>query len=232
VSQYKELKELCYEANMEIPKQNLAIYTFGNVSAFDKDKGLFAIKPSGVPYVDLKAEDMVIVDLEGNKVEGSMNPSSDTPTHKVLYKAFPQLGGIVHTHSTHATGWAQACRGIPIYGTTHADHIPGEIPVTDVMSDEAIKGDYEEETGQQILDRLSRDGLSADEVTMILVACHGPFTWGATPMKAVYHAAVLEELAKMAAVTERMNPDIKPIKQSIIDKHYQRKHGKNAYYGQ
>lgn len=231
MSSYQELKDICYEANMEIPRQNLAIYTFGNVSAFDRDKGVFAIKPSGVPYTELKAGDMVILDLEGKKVEGTMNPSSDTPTHRVLYKAFPQLGGIVHTHSTYATAWAQACRGIPIYGTTHADHIAGEIPVTQVMSDEAIKGDYEEETGMQILDRLGTE-LSADEVNMILVACHGPFTWGKTAMKAVYNAAVLEELARMAFITESVNSQVRPIKESIMNKHYQRKHGKSAYYGQ
>lgn len=231
MSSYKELKERCYLANMDIPRQKLAIYTFGNVSAIDRDRGVFAIKPSGVPYDDLKPEDMVVLDLEGKRVEGRMNPSSDTPTHRVLYKAFPEIGGIVHTHSTYATAWAQACRAIPIYGTTHADHIPGEIPVTEVMSDQAIQGDYEVETGQQILQRMGQ-GLKPSEVTMILVACHGPFTWGVSPEKAVYHAAVLEELAKMAAVTEGVNPQIKPIKQSMIDKHYLRKHGPGAYYGQ
>lgn len=229
---YKELKQRCYDANMEIPEKNLAIYTFGNVSAFDKERGVFAIKPSGVPYDELKPEDMVIVDLDGNKVEGEMNPSSDTMTHAVLYKAFPELGGIVHTHATHSVAWAQACRDVPIYGTTHADHIAGNIPVTDVMKDEKIQGNYEEETGYQILDLFKEKNLNPEEVNMVLVACHGPFTWGKTPEKAVYNAAVLEELCKMASITEAANPNVKPMKQTLIDKHYQRKHGKNAYYGQ
>jgi L-ribulose-5-phosphate 4-epimerase len=232
VSRLKELKLQCYEANMEIPKRNLAIYTFGNVSAYDPGEKIFAIKPSGVPYDELKPEDIVLVDLEGRKVEGKLNPSSDTMTHAVLYRTFSDVCGIVHTHSTHAVGWAQACREIPIYGTTHADHLAGNIPVTDVMSDEMIQGDYEEQTGYQILNALEKQNLSFREVQMILVACHGPFTWGATPEKAVYNAAVLEELAKMALITEQANPKSQELKKSLVDKHYQRKHGKNAYYGQ
>ncbi|QEN03431.1 ribulokinase [Thiospirochaeta perfilievii] len=230
--EYKELKQRCYDANMEIPNRNLAIYTFGNVSALDRDRGVFAIKPSGVPYNALKPEDMVIVDLDGNKVEGNLNPSSDTMTHAVLYKAFPELGGIVHTHATHSVAWAQACRDVPIYGTTHADHISENIPVTEVMNDDKINGNYEEETGYQILDIFKAKNLNPKEVNMVLVACHGPFTWGKTPEMAVYNAAVLEELCKMATITEAANQDAKPIKQTLINKHYQRKHGKNSYYGQ
>lgn len=230
MSQYQDLKEQVYLANMEIPRQELAIYTFGNVSGVDRKKGIFAIKPSGVPYDSLKTDDIVIMDLDGNKVEGSMNPSSDTPTHAVLYKAFPSIGGIVHTHSPYAVGWSQACRGIPIYGTTHADHLTREVPCTAVISDEQIKGDYEIETGNQILECFK--GLNPEEIEMVLVACHGPFTWGKSPEKAVYNAKVLEELAKMALVTEQVNPKISEIKESLKNKHYQRKHGKNAYYGQ
>ncbi|NPD74671.1 MULTISPECIES: L-ribulose-5-phosphate 4-epimerase [unclassified Oceanispirochaeta] len=232
MSRIKELKEICFEANMEIPRRNLAIYTFGNVSAYDTNEKLFAIKPSGVEYSKLKADDMVLVDLDGKVVEGSMRPSSDTKTHAVLYKAFPSLGGIVHTHSTYAVAWAQACCSVPIYGTTHADHLAGDIPVTDVMSDTMIKGDYEEQTGYQILTALKDQNLSVDEVQMILVASHGPFTWGSTPEKAVYNAAVLEELCRMALFTEQIKPGAPRLKQSLIDKHYQRKHGKDAYYGQ
>jgi len=228
----KELKQVCFEANMEIPERNLAIYTFGNVSAFDPGQGVFAIKPSGVAYSELKEEDMVLVNLEGKVVEGRMRPSSDTMTHTVLYKTFPQLRGIVHTHSTYAVAWAQAKRSVPIYGTTHADHVAGDIPVTEVMSDEMIKGDYEEQTGYQILNALRDQNLSVEEVQMILVASHGPFTWGNSPEKAVYNAAVLEELCRMALFTEQVDPRSDRMKQALIDKHYQRKHGKNAYYGQ
>lgn len=232
MDKYKELKERCYIANMDIPKRNLAIYTFGNVSAFDETNGVFAIKPSGVPYDELKPEDMVIVNLEGIKVEGKMNPSSDTKTHAVLYKAFPDIGGIVHTHATYSVAWAQAVRTVPIYGTTHADHLAGNIPITDIMTDEMIKGNYEEETGNQILNTFKKNNLNPKEVQMVLVACHGPFTWGVTPAKAVYNAAVLEELCKMAFLTEQINPKVKIMKEPLIDKHFQRKHGKNAYYGQ
>ncbi len=232
MSKFQELKQRCYEANMEIPRQNLAIYTFGNVSAYDPEEKVFAIKPSGVEYDELKADDIVIVDLEGNVVEGTMRPSSDTMTHAVLYRTYPELGGIVHTHSTCAVAWAQACRAVPIYGTTHADHLACDIPVTEVMADEAIKGDYEEQTGYQILQALKDQNLSVEEVQMILVASHGPFTWGKTPEKAVYNAKVLEELCQMALFTEQINPGNPRMKQTLIDKHYQRKHGKNAYYGQ
>lgn len=228
----KTLKKQCFDANMEIPRRHLAIYTFGNVSIYDREEQIFAIKPSGIPYEKLKAGNIVIVDLNGNTIEGKLNPSSDTPTHAVLYKNFPELGSIVHTHSSYATAWAQACRPLPVYGTTHADHLAGNIPVTEVISDTMIQGNYEEETGNQIIQTLKDQNLSVDKVQMILVACHGPFTWGKTPERAVYNAVVLEELAKMAFITEQVNPKVKPMKQTLIVKHFDRKHGKDAYYGQ
>ncbi len=232
MSNFRELKEACWRANMEIPRQKLAIYTFGNVSALDAKEAKFAIKPSGVPYDEMKPDDMVIVDMDGNRVEGKLNPSSDTPTHAVLYRSLPGIKGIAHAHSPYAVAWAQACRPIPIYGTTHADHLFNDIPVTKVMSDKMIKGQYEEETGHQIINALKEKNLSQLDVQMILVACHGPFTWGETPDKAVYNAVVLEEIARMAYITEQINPDIKRMKAALINKHYQRKHGKEAYYGQ
>lgn len=229
---FKLLKQQAYEANMEILHQKLAIYTFGNVSAIDREAGVVAIKPSGVPYSDLKAEDMVLVDLQNKVLEGSRRPSSDTKTHTLLYQHFESIGGVCHTHSTYAVAWAQAMRSIPNLGTTHADHLTAAVPVTEVMSDEMILGDYEQETGRQILDVFRKENLSPEEVEMILVACHGPFTWGKDAAKAVYNAAVLEELAKMAYLTLQINPLTPPIKQTLIGKHYFRKHGKDAYYGQ
>ena len=236
---FRDLKEQVYEANMEIPKQRLAIYTFGNVSAIDRAKGILGIKPSGVPYSDLTVDDIVILDLEGRVVDGKMRPSSDTKTHILLYQNFETIGGICHTHSTYAVAWAQAVRPIPNFGTTHADHLTPSVPVTDVMTDAMIQGDYELETGNQILNIFSqrdsngkKQNLSPQEVEMVLVACHGPFTWGKTAAKAVYNATVLEELAKMALLTLQINPSVSPIKQTLIDKHYFRKHGKDAYYGQ
>ena len=229
---FKDLKEQVYEANMEIPKQRLAIYTFGNVSAIDRAKGMVGIKPSGVPYSDLTVDDIVILDLEGRVVEGKMRPSSDTKTHILLYQNFETIGGICHTHSTYAVAWAQAVRSIPNFGTTNADHLTPSVPVTDVMTDAMVLGDYELETGNQILDIFKQQNLSPQEVEMVLVACHGPFTWGKTAAKAVYNATVLEELAKMALFTLQINPSVSPIKQTLIDKHYFRKHGKDAYYGQ
>ena len=225
----KELKERIYNANMELPRQNLVIYTFGNVSGIDREKGIFVIKPSGVPYEELNPENMVLVDLHNNVLEGG-TPSSDTKTHTVLYRHFPAIGGIVHTHSTCATAWAQAQLPIPCLGTTHADHIPGEIPCTGVMTDRQIQGDYEEETGNCILDCFRE--LSYENIEMVLVACHGPFTWGKTPEKAVYNSVVLEELAKIALYTVLLNPSVQPIKKSLLDRHFYRKHGDNAYYGQ
>jgi L-ribulose-5-phosphate 4-epimerase len=230
MSQYKELKERAFECNMELPRRNLVVYTFGNVSAMDRQRGVFAIKPSGVAYEELKPEQMVVVDLKCNVVEGTLRYSSDTKTHAVLYRNFPDIGGVVHTHSPYCVAWAQAMKPVPIFGTTHADHLPVAIPCTAVMDDAKIKGDYEEETGNQILDTFRN--LSPTEVEMVLVACHGPFTWGKTPEKAVYNSAVAEELAKMALWTITIDPATPPLKRSIIKKHYERKHGKNAYYGQ
>lgn len=232
MSKYQSLKEAAWEANMEIPVQKLAIYTFGNVSAIDRAAGIIAIKPSGVPYSELKPEDMVLVDLDNNLVEGTKRPSSDTKTHTLLYRNFEGIGGVCHTHSTYAVAWAQALRAIPNLGTTHADHLVAHVPVTDVMSDEMIQGDYEHETGNQILDVFRRENLSPTEVEMVLVACHGPFTWGKDAAKAVYNAAVLEQLAQMAYLTLQISPGTPAIKQALIDKHYFRKHGQNAYYGQ
>lgn len=232
MSKYQYLKEQVYEANMEIPREELAIVTFGNVSGIDRAEGVVAIKPSGVPYHRLKVEDIVIVDLDNALVEGNMRPSSDTKTHTLLYKSFPTIGGVCHTHSTYAVAWAQAIRPIPNLGTTHADHLTASIPVTEVMSDERIRRDYELETGNQILDLFGDGKLSYEEVEMVLVACHGPFTWGKDPAKAIYNSIVLEEIAKMAYLTLQINPSAATIKQSLIDKHYFRKHGKDAYYGQ
>jgi L-ribulose-5-phosphate 4-epimerase len=230
--QFQTLKEQAYEANMEIPKQKLAIYTFGNVSAIDRQAGVMAIKPSGVPYAQLKVEDMVLVDLDNRVVEGKMRPSSDTKTHTLLYRSFTQIGGICHTHSTYAVAWAQALLPIPNLGTTHADHLVSSVPITAVMSDEMIQGDYEHETGNQIVQAFAQQNLSTAEVEMVLVASHGPFTWGKDAAKAVYNAAVLEELAKMAYLTRQLNPNVTEIKQSLKDKHFLRKHGAGAYYGQ
>jgi len=217
---------------MEIPKEELAIVTFGNVSGIDRAVGVVAIKPSGIPYAKLKVDDIVIVDLDNVIVEGAMRPSSDTKTHTLLYKNFPTIGGVCHTHSTYAVAWAQAMTAIPNMGTTHADHLTCSIPVTEVMSDEMILRDYELETGNQILDIFKKQSLSPEEVEMVLVACHGPFTWGKDPAKAVYNSVVLEEIAKMAFLTLTINPATPGIKQSLIDKHYFRKHGNDAYYGQ
>ncbi|MCF0040282.1 L-ribulose-5-phosphate 4-epimerase [Dyadobacter fanqingshengii] len=232
MSNYTYLKEQVYEANMEIPRENLAIVTFGNVSGIDRDAGVIAIKPSGVPYHRLRVEDIVVLDLENNVVEGTMRPSSDTKTHTLLYRHFPSIGGVCHTHSTYAVAWAQAIRAIPNLGTTHADHLTTAVPVTEIMSDEMIQRDYELETGNQILDLFSAGKLSYEETEMVLVACHGPFTWGKDPAKAVYNSVVLEEIAKMAYLTLNINPSAQTIKQGLIDKHYFRKHGKDAYYGQ
>lgn len=229
---YASLRKECYEANMELPKLGLVIYTFGNVSCIDRKKGVFAIKPSGVDYDKLKPEDIVIVGLDGKIVDGTLRPSSDTNTHLELYKAFPSVGGIVHTHSTFAVAWAQAARAVPLYGTTHADHLAADIPCTEFMADDRIRNDYETETGLQIIDCFKKHKLKADEIPMALVAGHGPFTWGKNAEKAVYHARVLEELCKMAYITELVNPKVQRLKDSLIQKHYNRKHGKDAYYGQ
>lgn len=229
-SSYDDLKEQAWRENMEIPRRGLAIYTFGNVSAFDAGRAVFAIKPSGVAYEHLKVTDMVVVDLDSKVVEGTLRPSSDTKTHAALYKAFPGLGGIVHTHSTYATAWAQARLPIPLFGTTHADHLADDVPCTEIMTAAAVQGDYEAETGKQIIDCFrTRDPL---QIPMVLVAGHGPFTWGKTPDKAVYNAVVLEELAKMASITRSIDPQAQRLPEHIVRKHFERKHGKNAYYGQ
>ena len=227
---YKAIRQEAWEANMRLPKSGLVIQSFGNVSAIDRNQGLFAIKPSGVPYEKLVPEDMVIVGLDGEVISGKFRPSSDTKTHCVLYKNFPQIGGICHTHSTYAVAWAQAMKPIPIFGTTHADHLAKDIPCTKMMKDDAILGDYEEETGTQILQTFKT--ISFEEVEMVLVAGHGPFTWGASAEKAVFNSIVLEELAKMALLTLQINSDSGRLKQTLIEKHYNRKHGSNAYYGQ
>lgn len=246
MSVYASLKEEAWAANLEIPARGLALYTWGNVSAYDASRAVFAIKPSGVPYPELKAEDMVVVDLEGRVVEGKLNPSSDTPTHRVLYRDFnagtgsgkSAVGGIIHTHSTHATAWAQACRPIPLFGTTHADHIQLPVPCTPYLSKEAVEKDYELETGNLIV-KAFREGIPGQcgpmntaEVTMVLVGGHGPFAWGANAAKSVYNGAVLEEMARMALLTLQANPQASGLPQYIVDKHYLRKHGPNAYYGQ
>lgn len=232
MSKYKELKRECYEANMELPKLDLVVYTFGNVSAVDRNEGVFAIKPSGVPYEDLKVEDIVIVDFDNELVEGSMRPSSDTKTHAYLYREWEEIGGVSHTHATYSVAWAQAQRDIPIFGTTHADHLTNDIPCAPPMSDELIEGDYEHMTGKQIMDCFASKNLSYKEVEMVLIGNHGPFAWGKNAAKAVYNSRVLEELAKMAFLTLQINPSAPRLKDSLIKKHYDRKHGKNAYYGQ
>ncbi|MBC7421861.1 MAG: L-ribulose-5-phosphate 4-epimerase [Ferruginibacter sp.] len=232
MSQYQAIQQSAYDANMQLPKLGLVLFTFGNVSAADRTLGVFAIKPSGVPYEELVPEKMVIVDFDGKTVEGSLRPSSDTQTHAVLYKHWPNIGGIVHTHSTYATAWAQSLRSIPIFGTTHADHNTVDIPCAPPMSDEMIQGNYEYETGFQIMNELKEKGLSYEEIEMILVGNHAPFTWGKTPEKAVYNSAVLEAIAQMALLTERINPNAPRLKDALIKKHYERKHGADSYYGQ
>ncbi|MFL9844870.1 L-ribulose-5-phosphate 4-epimerase [Flavobacterium rhizosphaerae] len=232
MSLYKDLKEECYEANMQLDALKLVIYTFGNVSAVDRAKGVFAIKPSGVPYDILKPEDIVILDYDNNIIEGTMRPSSDTKTHAYLYKHWEKIGGISHTHATYSVAWAQSQRDIPIFGTTHADHLTADIPCAPPMADELIKGNYEHNTGIQILDCFKDKGLNYEEVEMVLLGNHGPFTWGKTAAKAVYNSKVLEAVAEMAYITLQINPDAPRMKDSLIQKHYDRKHGKDAYYGQ
>jgi L-ribulose-5-phosphate 4-epimerase len=229
---YKTLREEAFEANLEIKKQNLAIYTWGNVSAFDPGKGIFAIKPSGVAYDKLRPEDMVLVDLDGKIVEGALNPSSDTKTHQVLYREFAGIRGITHTHSPYAVAWAQARKSVPVFGTTHADHSTEEVPCTEYMSAEAVKNNYELETGNLIVETLKQRSLNPAHVNMVLAAGHGPFTWGNSALQAVYHGAVLEEVCKMALLTLSLDPLTKPLPEHIIRKHWERKHGPDAYYGQ
>ncbi|MBQ9948674.1 MAG: L-ribulose-5-phosphate 4-epimerase [Oscillospiraceae bacterium] len=227
----EELKKAVYEANMLLPKHKLITFTWGNVSGIDREKGLVVIKPSGVEYDSMTPWDMVVVDLNtGERVEGELNPSSDTPTHLVLYRSFPNIGGVVHTHSRWATMYSQAGMGIPPLGTTHADYFYGEIPCTRKMTPEEIAGEYEHETGNVIVEAFS--GKQPDDIPAVLVHSHGPFTWGTDPHNAVHNAVVLEELAFMAWHNQMMNPVITPMQQELMDKHYLRKHGENAYYGQ
>jgi L-ribulose-5-phosphate 4-epimerase len=232
MQQYQDIRQAAYEANMQLPALGLVIFTFGNVSAADRKLGVFAIKPSGVPYGELTPEKMVIVDFDGRTVDGQLRPSSDTLTHAVLYKHWEHIGGIVHTHSTYATAWAQSQRDIPIYGTTHADHNTVDIPCAAPMSDDMIAGDYEYQTGFQIMDALTQRGLTYADIEMILVGNHAPFTWAKTPAKAVYNSAVLESLAQMAYLTESINGNAPRLKDALIKKHFERKHGPNSYYGQ
>jgi L-ribulose-5-phosphate 4-epimerase len=229
---YQDIQHAAYDANMQLPALGLVLFTFGNVSVVDRKQGVFAIKPSGVPYNELVPEKMVIVDLDGKKVSGDLRPSSDTLTHAVLYKHWPETGSIVHTHSTYATAWAQSQRDIPLYGTTHADHNTVDIPCAAPMSDEMVKGNYEYETGIQILNCFKERGLDYREVEMMLVANHAPFTWGKTAAKAVYNSAVLESIAQMAYLTEQIGKDPARLKASLIQKHFERKHGPDSYYGQ
>ena len=229
---YKEIREQAYEANMQLPELDLVLFTFGNASAVDRDAAVFAIKPSGVPYRDLTPAKMVVVDYDAQIVDGKLRPSSDTKTHAVLYKEWTEIGGVVHTHSTYATAWAQAIKDVPIFGTTHADHLTVDIPCAPPMSDEYIKGDYEYNTGYQIIDCLKSRGLSYAEVQMVLVGSHAPFTWGKTATEAVYHSAVCEECARMAYLTLQINSDAQKLKESLVKKHFDRKHGADSYYGQ
>lgn len=229
---FKRLKESCYRNNMKLPEAGLVIHTFGNVSVADRELQLFAIKPSGVPYDKLDPDEMVIVNFDNELVEGNLNPSSDTRTHAFLYKTWDHIEGIVHTHSTYAVAWAQAGRDIPILGTTHADHLATDIPCAPLMRDNMIMGDYEYQTGVQIVECLNDRKLSYREVEMILVAGHGPFSWGKTAEKAVYNSIILEELARMAYLTLQINPDVARLKETLVRKHYDRKHGRDAYYGQ
>ena len=229
---YEHIQQEAYEANMQLPKLGLVLFTFGNVSAADRDLGVFAIKPSGVPYDELTPSQMVIVDFDAKIVEGNLRPSSDTKTHAVLYSQWKNIGGISHTHSTFATSWAQAQRDIPIFGTTHADHNTVDIPCAPPMTDEMIQGDYEYETGHQIINCFTEKKLSYEETEMILVGNHAPFTWGKTAAKAVYNSAVLENIAQMAFLTETINANALRLKDALIKKHFERKHGSNSYYGQ
>ena len=226
----EKLKEQVFLANLELPKHGLVTFTWGNVSGIDRDSGLVVIKPSGVEYDTMTVNDMVVVDLDGNVVDGKWKPSSDTATHLALYKAFENIGGIVHTHSRWATSWAQAGRGIPAYGTTHADYFYGEIPCTRKMTPQEIAGEYELETGNVIVETFKN--FSADDIPAVLVNSHGPFSWGKDPFNAVHNAVVLEEVAFMALHTEQLNAKVDVMQQELLNKHYLRKHGKNAYYGQ
>jgi L-ribulose-5-phosphate 4-epimerase len=226
----KKLKEAVLEANLDLPKYRLVTFTWGNVSGIDREKGRVVIKPSGVPYEALKLDDLVVLDLDGNVIEGDLRPSSDTPTHLALYKAFPSIGGIVHTHSSWATSWAQAGRGVPALGTTHADYFYGEVPCTRQMTEAEIKGAYELETGNVIIETFKN--LDPAQVPGVLVHCHAPFSWGKDPHNALHNAVVLEEVAKIAYRTYVLQPGVQAMDQTLLDRHFLRKHGADAYYGQ
>jgi len=227
-----QLKKEVLEANLELVQQGLVTYTWGNVSAIHREEGLVVIKPSGVDYATLKVEDMVVLDFEGNQLEGQLKPSSDTPTHLALYKAFKTIGSVVHTHSEWATSWAQAKSSIPCYGTTHADYFYGEIICTRPLTEAEIKIEYEKNTGMVIIEAMEELQKDPLELVGILVANHGPFNWGKSPSEAVHNAKVMEEVAKMAAHTQQINTKAQSVEQTLLDKHFLRKHGKTAYYGQ
>jgi len=227
---YRTLKEAAWAANQDLEKSGVVLYTFGNASAADRERDVFAIKPSGVPYEDLEPADMVVVDFHGRVVEGRMRPSSDTPTHAVLYRAFDGIGGVAHTHSTYAVAWAQACQPIPILGTTHADLLPTDVPCTDLLTEAAVEADYETATGELIAGHF-RDR-SWEEVPMVLVARHGPFAWGETAAEAVHNCVMLEELARTAWLTMALDPGVGRLEPWLVRKHFERKHGQDAYYGQ
>ena len=228
----KKLKHAVYEANMELPHRGLVTYTWGNVSGIDRERGLVVIKPSGVSYDELTPDDLVVLDLDGKVVDGKLNPSSDTKTHLELYKAFPEIGGIVHTHSPYAVGWAQAGRDIPAYGTTHADYFYGPVPCCRSLTEQEVEEDYERNTGLVIVETFRQRELDPVHVPGAICRNHGPFTWGKDAAQAVYHAVVLEEVAKMAVYTTQIAPDAQPAPQYVLDKHFLRKHGPNDYYGQ
>lgn len=226
----EKLKKEVLKANLELPRRGLVTFTWGNVSGIDREKNLVVIKPSGVSYDNMTKDDLVVVDLDGNVVEGKYRPSSDTPTHLAIYKEFPEIGGMVHTHAEWSTSWAQAGRNIPCYGTTHADYFYGEIPCTRVMTEEEINGEYELETGNVIIETFN--GIDPMSVQGVIVNNHGPFCWGKTPMESIHNAVVMEEVAKMAYKTEKLNINSNNIHSTLLDKHFLRKHGVNAYYGQ
>ena len=232
MSIYSSLKNRCLQSNVKIKTNKLAIFTFGNISIIDREKKVIAIKPSGVPYDELTDDKIVILDLDGNIIEGDLRASSDTKTHLFLYQKWKSINSICHTHSTYAVGWSQSLNSVPVLGTTHADHLTKEIPCTKPMPDSLIKGDYEINTGIQIVNHFLKNKLDPSEVQMCLVGSHGPFTWGENENKSLYNSVVLEEICKMAFISKTINPDLRNIKKSLIEKHYFRKHGKDSYYGQ
>ena len=232
LSLHTDIKSRCLKANLNIRSNNLAVFTFGNVSLIDREKKIIDIKPSGVPYEELDEEKIVILDLEGNIIEGTLNPSSDTKTHIYLYQKWGEINSICHTHSTYAVGWSQSLQDVTVYGTTHADHLTKDIPCTSPMEDSLIEGNYELNTGVQIVNHFKYHKLNPKEVQMCLVGSHGPFTWGNNEIESIYNSVVLEEICKMAFITKKINPEVKRIKKTLIDKHYKRKHGKDSYYGQ